>query len=202
MWERITADILHLCRYLRLMELIMVKILEFFKRIKLFFIGLFNKKVYYVSGGETLPAPLDAETEQEMIEHIEEQRAMQGLPKMQIGVLGLSFKAGTDDMRNSPIVNVIEALHGKGYDIRIYDKNVCLSRLIGRNKSVIASKLPHLNQMLQEDMAMVTEWADCIIIANKDSEYAQARVAIGMPIIDLVRIKELEGKEGYNGLCW
>jgi GDP-mannose 6-dehydrogenase len=136
------------------------------------------------------------------IEHLEEQRAMQGLPKMQIGVLGLSFKAGTDDMRNSPIVNVIEALHGKGYEVRIYDKNVSLSRLIGRNKSVIASKLPHLNQMLQEELTDVTEWADCIVIANKDEAFREARIALGTPIIDLVRIKELENQEGYSGLCW
>lgn len=136
------------------------------------------------------------------IERIEEQRTIQGLPKMQIGVLGLSFKAGTDDMRNSPIVNVIEALHGKGYEVRIYDKNVSLSRLIGRNKSVIASKLPHLNVMLQEDMTAVTHWADCIIIANKDDEFRQAHIAIGTPVIDLVRIKELESQEGYSGLCW
>ena len=136
------------------------------------------------------------------IERIEERRAMKGLPKMQIGVLGLSFKAGTDDMRNSPIVNVIEALHGKGYEVRIYDKNVSLSRLIGRNKSVIASKLPHLNVMLQEDMTAVTDWADCIIISNKDDEFRQARIAIGTPVIDLVRIKELESQEGYSGLCW
>lgn len=136
------------------------------------------------------------------IERIEEQRTIQGLPKMQIGVLGLSFKAGTDDMRNSPIVNVIETLHGKGYEVRIYDKNVSLSRLIGRNKSVIASKLPHLNVMLQEDMTAVTDWADCIIIANKDDEFRQARIAIGTLVIDLVRIKELESQEGYSGLCW
>lgn len=136
------------------------------------------------------------------IERIEERRAIKGLPKMQIGVLGLSFKAGTDDMRNSPIVNVIETLHGKGYEVRIYDKNVSLSRLIGRNKSVIASKLPHLNVMLQEDMTAVTDWADCIIIANKDDEFRQARIAIGTPVIDLVRIKELESQEGYSGLCW
>lgn len=136
------------------------------------------------------------------IERIEEQRAIQGLPKMQIGVLGLSFKAGTDDMRNSPIVNVIEALHGKGYEVRVYDKNVTLSRLMGRNKSVIASKLPHLNVMLQEDLASVTSWADCIIIANNDDEFRQARIAIGTPVIDLVRIKELESHEGYFGLCW
>ena len=136
------------------------------------------------------------------IEQMEERRAMQGLPKMRIGVLGLSFKAGTDDMRNSPIVNVIEALHGKGYDVRIYDKNVSISRLIGKNKSVIASKLPHLNLMLQEELCDVTEWADCIIIANKDEAFREARIAIGTPIIDLVRIKELEEQDGYSGLCW
>ena len=67
--------------------------------------------------------------------------------KRKVGICGLSFKAGTDDMRNSPIVNVIEALYGKGYDIRIFDKNVSLSRLIGKNKSVITEKLPHLDSM-------------------------------------------------------
>ena len=136
------------------------------------------------------------------IEQLDEQRSYQGQEKMKIGVLGLSFKAGTDDMRNSPIVNVIEALHGKGFDIRIYDKNVSMSRLIGKNKSVITSKLPHLDVMLQEDINKVTQWADCIIIANKDEAFRQARIAIGTPIIDLVRISELEQQEGYSGLCW
>lgn len=136
------------------------------------------------------------------IEQLEDKRAMQGLPKMNIGVLGLSFKAGTDDMRNSPIVNVIETLHGKGYDVRIYDKNVSLSRLIGRNKSVIASKLPHLNMMLQEDITNVVKWADCIIIANKDESFTKVEIAPNIKIIDLVRIKELENHPEYIGLCW
>lgn len=136
------------------------------------------------------------------IEQLEDKRAMQGLPKMNIGVLGLSFKAGTDDMRNSPIVNVIETLHGKGYDVRIYDKNVSLSRLIGRNKSVIASKLPHLNMMLQEDINNVVKWADCIIIANKDESFTKVEIAPNIKIIDLVRIKELENHPEYIGLCW
>ena len=136
------------------------------------------------------------------IEQIEEKRAMQGLPKMKIGVLGLSFKAGTDDMRNSPIVNVIEALHGKGFDVRIFDKNVSMSRLIGKNKSVITSKLPHLDIMLQEDINDVTQWADCIIIANKDEAFTKVQVSLGTHVIDLVRIKELETLDGYQGLCW
>jgi GDP-mannose 6-dehydrogenase len=136
------------------------------------------------------------------IEQFDEQRSYQGQDKMKIGVLGLSFKAGTDDMRNSPIVNVIEALHGKGYDIRIFDKNVSMSRLIGKNKSVITSKLPHLNMMLQEDINDVTEWADCIIIANKDEAFTKVQISLGTHVIDLVRIKELEALEGYQGLCW
>ena len=136
------------------------------------------------------------------IEQMEEKRAMQGLPKMKIGVLGLSFKAGTDDMRNSPIVNVIEALHGKGFDVRIYDKNVSISRLIGKNKSVITSKLPHLDVMLQEDINDVTQWADCIIIANKDEAFTKVQISLGTHVIDLVRIKELETLDGYQGLCW
>ena len=136
------------------------------------------------------------------IEQLDEQRSYQGQDKMKIGVLGLSFKAGTDDMRNSPIVNVIEALHGKGYDIRIFDKNVSMSRLIGKNKSVITSKLPHLNMMLQEDINEVTQWADCIIIANKDEAFTKVQISLGTHVIDLVRIKELEALGGYQGLCW
>lgn len=136
------------------------------------------------------------------IEQLDEQRTYQGQEKMKIGVLGLSFKAGTDDMRNSPIVNVIEALHGKGYDIRIFDKNVSMSRLIGKNKSVITSKLPHLDVMLKEDVNEVTQWADCIIIANKDEAFTKVQISLGTHVIDLVRIKELETLNGYQGLCW
>ena len=119
-----------------------------------------------------------------------------------IGVLGLSFKAGTDDMRNSPIINVIETLHGKGYEIKIYDKNVSLARLIGKNKSVITEKLPHLNSMLQDDMEYLVKWAEIIIIANSDEAFKAIKIRKGQTVIDLVRIKELEGENGYKGICW
>ena len=119
-----------------------------------------------------------------------------------IGVLGLSFKAGTDDMRNSPIINVIETLHGKGYEIKIYDKNVSLARLIGKNKSVITEKLPHLNSMLQDDMESLVKWAEIIIIANNDEAFKAIKIRKGQTVIDLVRIKELEGENGYRGICW
>jgi len=119
-----------------------------------------------------------------------------------IGILGLSFKAGTDDMRNSPIVNVIEHFHGKGYDIRIYDKNVSLSRLLGKNKSVIEQKLPHLNVMLQSSIDDVVDWAEIVIVSNKSAEFESVRFSKNQIVLDLARIKSLEGLEGYQGVCW
>lgn len=122
--------------------------------------------------------------------------------KKKIGVLGLSFKAGTDDMRNSPIVNIIEYLYGKGYEIKIYDKNVSISRLIGKNKSVIMEKLPHLNSLLCDKIEDVTEWAEMLVISTKEESFKQLKPKAGQPVFDLVRIKELENEDNYNGLCW
>ena len=122
--------------------------------------------------------------------------------KRKIGICGLSFKAGTDDMRNSPIVNVIEALHGKGFDVRIFDSNVSLSRLIGKNKSVITEKLPHLNNMLQDDLSMLVEWAEVLVVSYRDNVFKSITVIPGQIIIDLVRIEELESCDNYIGLCW
>lgn len=122
--------------------------------------------------------------------------------KKKIGVLGLSFKAGTDDMRNSPIVNIIEYLYGKGYEIKIYDKNVSISRLIGKNKSVIMEKLPHLNSLLCDKIEDVTEWAEMLVISTKEEAFKQLKPKAGQPVFDLVRITELENEDNYNGLCW
>ena len=122
--------------------------------------------------------------------------------KRKIGVLGLSFKAGTDDMRNSPIVNVIESMSGSGYEVKIYDKNVSISRLVGKNKSVIAEKLPHLDSMLRDRLSDVLDWAEVIVIANKDENFKDIRIKDNQLLVDLVRIKELEGQNNYNGLCW
>lgn len=122
--------------------------------------------------------------------------------KRKIGILGLSFKAGTDDMRNSPIVNIIEHLHGKGYEIKIYDKNVSISRLIGKNKSVIMEKLPHLNSLLCDNLDEVTDWAEMLVISTKEDAFKQLKPKSGQPVFDLVRIKELENGDNYNGLCW
>ena len=128
--------------------------------------------------------------------------AIEKIGKKKIGVLGLSFKAGTDDMRNSPIIHIIESLHGKGFEVKIFDKNVSLSRIIGKNKSVIEERLPHLSTMLIDNMEEVTDWADVLIIANKDSKFSEIVTKPEQIIVDLVRVKELEKYNNYNGLWW
>ena len=129
-----------------------------------------------------------------------QKEALEKFGKKKIGVLGLSFKAGTDDMRNSPIIHIIESLHGKGFEVKIFDKNVSLSRIIGKNKSVIEERLPHLSTMLIDNMEEVTDWADVLIIANKDSKFSEIVTKPEQIIVDLVRVKELEKYNNYNGL--
>ncbi len=129
-------------------------------------------------------------------------RDVEKLGKRKICVLGLSFKSGTDDMRNSPIVSVIESLYGHGYQVRIYDKNVLISRLVGKNKSMIAERLPHLNVLLTDDAQSAVDWADAVIIANGDKDFGTLRYDKGQHIFDLVRLKPLEALPNYHGLCW
>lgn len=130
-------------------------------------------------------------------------KLIESLAPRKVGVLGISFKAGTDDMRNSPIVAVINALSESGCEVKIYDRNVSSSRLLGENRRSIEARLPMLQQMLSEDMMAVVEWADVIVVANKAEEFkALAEIASDKHVIDLVRMKELENLPGYQGLCW
>ena len=122
-----------------------------------------------------------------------------------IGVLGMSFKAGTDDLRESPIVELIERLLGKGYDIRIYDKNVNLAALIGANKDYIHNHIPHISNLLSNSIDEILEHAETIVIGNGDKEFNLLRNKINsnQTIIDLVRLSELGSTEGrYHGICW
>jgi GDP-mannose 6-dehydrogenase len=127
------------------------------------------------------------------------------LGKRQLGFLGLSFKAGTDDLRNSPAVTVIETLLGKGYDIMIYDKNVQLSRLTGTNKEYIDAHIPHLSKLMVDDINQLVSRNEIIIVNNKEEDYNQA-LAINDKdkiIIDLVRLNEkVRSKKQYVGINW
>jgi GDP-mannose 6-dehydrogenase len=123
-----------------------------------------------------------------------------------VGLLGFSFKAGTDDLRESPLVILAEALLGKGYQLRIYDRNVSIARLVGANRDYINQQIPHLSSLLCETIDEVLEGSDVIVVGNAAPEFAEAlrRTKPEHRIIDLVRVKtarsEIPGQ--YDGICW
>jgi GDP-mannose 6-dehydrogenase len=123
-----------------------------------------------------------------------------------LGFLGLSFKGGTDDLRESPIVEVIEAMIGKGFDIKIYDRHVSLAKLMGANREYIEKEIPHLSRLMSESMDDVMRHADIIIISNRGEGFAQAAASAQshQTVIDLVRIVNdaPENAGTYYGLCW
>ncbi len=122
-----------------------------------------------------------------------------------VGVLGFSFKAGTDDLRESPLVDVIERLIGKGYDIRLYDKNVKIASLVGANKDYILNHIPHISGLMVDSIEAVLDHADTIVIGNVAEEFRDIpqRVSEAQVVVDLVRIVETRSVEGkYDGICW
>jgi len=122
--------------------------------------------------------------------------------KQKIGFLSVSFKAGTDDLRYSPSVELIERLLGKGKIVSVYDKNVSLSKLIGANKSFIEEKLPHISNLLVDTMNELIEQSEVIVIPNSTEEIKNIQIPSNKIIIDFSRIKELEHHNNYNGLNW
>ncbi len=120
-----------------------------------------------------------------------------------IGVLGLSFKKGTDDLRSSPMVDLVERLLGKGKTISIYDKEVSLSNLMGTNKQYIDEHIPHLSKLLSTDLKEVLSQSDLIVIGHKEKEFEGLWLDYpDKEFIDLVRIKSNVKQENYEGLCW
>jgi len=126
--------------------------------------------------------------------------------KKRIGLLGFSFKAGTDDLRESPIVILAEALLGKGHALRIYDRNVSIARLVGANKDYINTQIPHLSSLLCETIDEVVDNSDVIVVGNAAPEFSDAlkRTRPDQLIVDLVRVKtdRTEIPAQYQGICW
>jgi len=126
--------------------------------------------------------------------------------KKRVGILGFSFKAGTDDLRESPMVILGEALLGKGYELCIYDRNVSLARLMGANKEYIEQQIPHLSRHLCDSVDDVIARSEVIVIGNAAPEFADAvaRCRPDQMVIDLVRIPinfaALQAQ--YDGICW
>ena len=134
------------------------------------------------------------------------QKMIEETRKKKIGILGVSFKAGTDDLRESPIVKVIETLVGKGYQLKVYDENVELARLLGANRQFLQEEVPYLPSIMCSSMDEVLEFAEVVVIANKGSGFSGigTRLRKDQIAIDLVRIVK-DGSETsgeYRGICW
>jgi GDP-mannose 6-dehydrogenase len=187
-----------------------------------------NLSSYYLKpgfafGGSCLPKDVRAlqyrakelDVELPMISHILPSNKLQiqtGLEqiletgKKKVGLLGFSFKAGTDDLRESPIVILAEALLGKGISLCIYDKNVSLAKLVGANKEYIEKQIPHLSSLLCSTIDEVILKSEVIVVGNQSPEFVEA-LAQTRPdqiVIDLVRLPMFGAllPADYRGICW
>jgi GDP-mannose 6-dehydrogenase len=126
--------------------------------------------------------------------------------RRRIGLLGLAFKPGTDELRESPFVELAERLIGKGYDIRIYDPSIHLPSLTGTNRDYIEEHLPHLKRLLRETAQEVVEHAETCVVASRADDVGRALAdANGRMIVDLVRLPnaaDLKRRSEYYGVAW
>ena len=141
-------------------------------------------------------------------EHLE--RAVEmvlGTGKHNIGMLGLSFKAGTDDLRESPQVQLVKRLLGEGREIRIWDDNVSLGRLIGSNREYIEQIIPHIGSLLNASLEEVLREAEVVVIGTRglDRDFLQKNIRRDQQVIDLVNLEKahhLQTAAAYKGICW
>jgi GDP-mannose 6-dehydrogenase len=125
--------------------------------------------------------------------------------KKKIGVLGFAFKAGTDDLRESPVVSVIERLIGKGYDIKLYDREVSVAKLVGANKEYIEGEIPHISNLMADSIEEVLKHSETILIGNPAKEFKEieSKLTTEQTVIDLVRIfGKRTSDANYQGICW
>jgi GDP-mannose 6-dehydrogenase len=154
-----------------------------------------------------VPTPVLAATLDSNRHHIE--RAFDLVARggrKRVGILGLAFKAGTDDLRESPMVALIEKLIGKGFDITIYDRDVRQARLIGANREYIESEIPHFWELMRASVDEVLAHAETVVVGNASSEFRdiEPRLRADHRVVDLVRIFGERRSNGgsYEGICW
>lgn len=122
-----------------------------------------------------------------------------------VGILGFSFKAGTDDLRESPVIEIIERLAGKGFDLRIYDKNVQLASLVGANRDFILNRIPHISKLMVDNVDQVLDHAQTVVIGTNDPDFRSVpeRLRAGQVVVDFVRVADRRSEDGvYDGICW
>lgn len=197
------------------------KVMDIFCRDRQLNISPYYFKPGFAYGGSCLPKDTkalrtlarDHYIDVPVIDHIEKSNELQKANAVKlimqqgrrnIGILGLSFKAGTDDLRCSPIVDVVETLLGKGFNINIYDKNVKVSELTGTNRDFIMAKIPHLQHFVSDNLDNVAEVSDVLVVTNNEPEFRDILTRYpGKIIVDLVRAwKDVDYNGIYEGLSW
>jgi GDP-mannose 6-dehydrogenase len=132
-------------------------------------------------------------------------RAVTEKASKKVGILGFSFKAGTDDLRESPMVELVERLIGKGYDLRVYDSNVRIASIVGANRDYILNHIPHISKLMVNTIDEVLDHAGTVVIGNGSAEFREVPRLLreNQQIVDLVRISDTKSVEGiYDGICW
>lgn len=125
--------------------------------------------------------------------------------KRRVGLIGLSFKPETDDLRYSPLVELAERLIGRGYQVRIFDPIIRPDRLTGSNARYIEELLPHVGELLCHDAEAIIAHSDIVVVGNAKvaGDVLPALAERGVPVIDLVRVdRERRSGEGYQGIAW
>lgn len=125
--------------------------------------------------------------------------------KRKVGVLGFSFKADTDDLRESPMVEVIERLLGKGIELKLYDRNVSIARLTGANRDYILKTIPHISNLMVDSVQEVLDHAEVLVVGNGDAAFRQvpAQMRDDQELVDFVRISDGPSIPGrYDGVAW
>jgi GDP-mannose 6-dehydrogenase len=197
------------------------KVMELFVKDKQLNISPYYFKPGFAYGGSCLPKDLkglqtlahDNYIKVPVIESIDKtnliqvDRAIEVIGKYKdkkIGILGLSFKAGTDDLRNSPTVTLVETLLGKGYNISIFDRNVAISDLTGTNKEYITTHIPHLSKLMINNASDMIAGSDVLVVTTKEKEFSDLLKNVDDKlIIDLVCMDgEIRKKENYYGINW
>ncbi len=165
------------------------------------------KALMYMGRRNDVTTPMLANvmaSNQAHVDHAIETVLAEGRKK--VGLIGISFKSGTDDLRESPLVTVAETFIGKGIDLRIYDPEVNLSRLMGANRRYIEQSIPHIASLMRESCEQLIDEAEIIVVGLSDKaivETLMTRHRSDQLIVDLVGLpspKDLRGR--YQGVCW
>ena len=167
------------------------------------------RAIIHTANQNDIEVPLLKATIESNMKHIEHAlQIVKGDGRKKIGILGLSFKGGTDDLRESPVVAIVEQLIGKGYSVRIFDKNVSLARLMGANKEYIEREIPHIARLMCDSMHEVIRQSDVLVIGNKAHEHEKVfdEAKDGKVVIDFMGLENASNGKlrevNYEGICW